>query len=58
MEAEDRSFLDLELLLLLLLVEDEVPEVLVADGDDVRADFLLGGLELWLAVCPRASRPD
>ena len=57
-EAEDWSFLDLELLLLLLLPEDAVREVLVADGDDVRADFLVGGPELWLAVCPRATRPD
>ena len=56
-EAEDKSFLERELLLLLLLEDDEVPEDLVADGDDVRADFLLGGPELWLAVCPRASRP-
>ena len=56
-EAEVKSFLERELLLLLLLEDDELPEDLVADGDDVLADFLLGGPELWLAVCPRASRP-
>ena len=56
-EAEVKSFLERELLLLLVLEDDELPEDLVADGDDVLADFLLGGPELWLAVCPRASRP-
>ena len=50
------SFLDRVLLLLLVLDDEEVPDDLVADGDDVLADFLLGGPELWLAVCLRASR--
>ena len=56
-EAGVESFFDRELLLLLVLEDEELPEDLVADGDDVLADFLLGGPELWLAVCPRASRP-
>ena len=56
-EAEDWSFLDLVLLFLLSLLGDVVREVLVAEGDDVRADFFVGGPELWLAVCPRATRP-
>ena len=50
------SFLDRVLLLLLVLDDEEEPDDLVADGDDVLADFLLGGPELWLAVCLRASR--
>ena len=50
------SFLDRVLLLLLVLDDEEDPDDLVADGDDVLADFLLGGPELWLAVCLRASR--
>ena len=55
-EAGVESFLDRELLLLVVLDGGELLEDLVADGDDVLADFLLGGPELWLAACPRASR--
>ena len=55
-EAGAESFLDRVLLLLLVLDDEELPDDLVADGDDVLADFLLGGPELWLAACPRASR--
>ena len=55
-EAGVESFLDRELLLLLVLDDEELPEGLVADGDDDLADFLLGGPELWLVACLRASR--
>ena len=55
-EAGVESFLEWELPLLLVLDDEEDPDDLVADGDDVLADFLLGGPELWLAVCLRASR--
>ena len=56
-EVEVESFLERELLLLLVLEDEELLEDLVAEGDDFLAVFLLGGPELWLAVCPRASRP-
>ena len=55
-EAGDEGFLDRELLLLVVLDDGDVLEGLVAEGDDVLADFLWGGPELLLAVCPRASR--
>ena len=51
------SFWGRVLSFLLDLDDEEDLEDLVAEGEDVLADFLLGGPELSPAVCLWASRP-